>query len=162
MTKIGKDSIKSKYSEYLKQWEWTWFCTFTTNYTLSVKSSRRLMDRFFQMLSEYTTELGYDRPVMFWGVEPFEAKDGMHLHALIKIHDDFKKRQMFMPILNLYQVATGNKWVSNLPDGTIVWDKPYNRIQLAKAKKGKGTGYITKYCVKKQNGKNEMDYDWYF
>jgi hypothetical protein len=66
---------------WLQGQEWTRFCTFTTPYTLTLPSARRLMENFHSRI----TEKVFDgvAPRFFWVSEKFECKDGYHTHGLL-------------------------------------------------------------------------------
>jgi len=66
------------YGKWLEQYDWDYFCTFTTPYELTLKSSRRMMD--FLALKFL---LGPESK-MFWAAEKFDVKEGYHIHALIQ------------------------------------------------------------------------------
>jgi len=55
-----------------------WFATFTTQYSLSLKSARRAAHRF----SEIAKRKG-NMMTLCWFAEMHELKDGWHLHALL-------------------------------------------------------------------------------
>lgn len=69
------------YGDWLNKTEWTYFCTFTTRYSLSVKSARRAMIRLNDFL---ITQYSFKTKI-FWVAEPFDTGDSYHLHALLKI-----------------------------------------------------------------------------
>ena len=72
-------NTNKQYVSFLNQQKWSFFCTFTTAYTMSIKSSRRLMDRFFSSLKrKYQKE----EPRLFWVAEPNNIRVGYHLHGL--------------------------------------------------------------------------------
>jgi hypothetical protein len=71
------------YQAYLTSIPWDFFCTLSTDYELTPKSARRLMDRYCERLKQtiYNNENGF---LCFWVAEKFKAKDGCHIHTLIK------------------------------------------------------------------------------
>lgn len=69
------------YGDWLDKTEWSLFCTFTTRYSLTVKSARRSMQRFNEFL---TTQYSF-KTTIFWVAEPFDTGDSYHVHALLKV-----------------------------------------------------------------------------
>jgi hypothetical protein len=66
------------FGKALDNYNWTYYCTLTTRYSLSLKHSRNLATNFLELLQSY------DKSMMaFWVSEPFDTKYGNHLHALI-------------------------------------------------------------------------------
>jgi hypothetical protein len=116
------------YGKWLGQYDWDYYCTFTTNYELTLKSARRLMFRFYDM-NDFK-RLGSTR--LFWAAEPFDTKYGYHTHGLLKV-------PYGVPInfiSDIYQVAAGNisKSKSN-----------WHKVDLAPYDKKLGATY---YCGK--------------
>ena len=125
---------------WLNTFDWTHWATLTTKYQLTLKSGRRIATGFHRELSR-----AGDTKI-FWAAEPFDLKEGYHLHALIKIPNILN----FNNIIQTYQHVSGNK---NLEKG----DK-WNRIQLENYNPKLGAShYISKYITKKL-----CDYDVLF
>ena len=108
---------------YLEGELWDFFVTLTTRYSLTLKSGRRLAERFFNMIK-------FPDDKMFWVAEPFELKDGNHLHALLK--HPTKNKTEFNRLIHMWQVATGNRNLNIDGHGTN-WDKKnWNALNLRK------------------------------
>jgi hypothetical protein len=67
-------------ANYLQVQDWKQFFTLTTGYELTLKSSRRLVERFHDR-AKYKVCNGVLRT--FWVAEKFEVKDGYHIHGLL-------------------------------------------------------------------------------
>jgi hypothetical protein len=116
-------------AEYLRQTIWDYFVTFTTRYELTLKSARRLMERF----QARTKALSLIPQTLFWVAERFECKDGYHTHGLLRTENDFKT------LVDAYQIVSGaeaqNDWAS---------------IELRRYDSKKAAAkYCTKYLLKK-------------
>lgn len=82
---------------------------------------------------------------MFWAAEPFDIKEGHHLHAVIRMSDVHS----FQKIIGTWQVISGNK--------TMEKGDKWNRVQIEQYDKKLGAGhYISKYITKEL-----ADYDFY-
>lgn len=144
MTKIQSSSLKHRaYSQELPKWldtfDWDFFCTFTTKYTLTVKSGRRLMGRLHD---RWQTE-NRTQSRLFWAAEPFDCKEGYHLHALFG-----------------YDNPKGEDWSKQKTDGVSLdfallrygWGAVSgkgNASYLSRYQKGKGANhYLAKYITK--------------
>ena len=143
--------LKSKtnpYGEWLGQYEWDYFCTFTTRYPLTLKSARRLMYRFFDMRASADKNSPRLIERMFWAAEPFDTREGYHTHGLMRIRNDLAVTVPFKMITEMYQVAAGNADLEK---------SKWHRIQLRKYNKKLGaTYYCGKYITKELS-----DYDMY-
>lgn len=81
-TTIGAESGDSM-ANFLDGRNWSYFCTITTRYTLSYRSARRLMSRLSRAYGEqYGGEF-----LLVWFAEPFELKDGCHIHYLLELQN---------------------------------------------------------------------------
>ena len=131
--------------------------TGSTRHELTMKSARRLSENWFNKIS-------YSGDVIFWVAEPFELKDGHHIHALLKTQCHFSD------MVDLWQWATGNKANAVSETGKISWQKKaemsesgivsggWNAVRLENYKKEIGAGkYVMKYILKKR-----CDYDLLF
>lgn len=157
MTKIGK-TLKSHYVAWLNSFKWTHFVTLTTPYELTLKSSRRLAERFHAKLKEHHFE-----PILFWVAEKYEVKDGYHLHALLKLNKELEDYE-YVFITEIYQVISGTMKLKDVltptkdENGKKIYKK-WSRIDLQKYKAGKdGSAYVTKY-VMKENMRHQSEYD---
>lgn len=155
MTKLINNYQNSKeaYISYLEALPWNFFITGSTRYELTLKSTRRLMERWYEGFKT-------DESMLFWVAEKFECKDGYHAHGLLKISNRFEDLDpdghfLFNRLIDHWQLATGNKAISNHPD-KIEWDKStWNALNLKKYDKKRGAGgYCAKYVFK-----NDADYD---
>jgi len=149
MTNIQDLSQKSKkaYVSWLEAQEWTFFITGSTRYELTLKSLRRLMERWFEVVKT-------DGSRLFWAGEKFELKDGYHGHGLLYIPNDRLEIDpdnifLFQRLVDAWQLMTGNKAVAN-HNGKIEWSKEgWNALHLKRfEKKRGGGGYCSKYVFK--------------
>ncbi len=137
------------YVKWMAKMEWSFFMTGTTKYEMTLKSARRLVERWFE-------KLDIDGARLFWVAERFEIKDGHHVHGLLYVPSSCTlfepvDREVYMKIINSWQVVTGN----TKKDGQFSKDN-WNRIELQKYDKGKGAaGYCAKYISKEMG-----DYDF--
>jgi len=130
--------VSSHYADFLDQFAWSHFCTFTTRYELTLQSARRLMGNFHGNVKKA------GRTPFFWVAEKFEVKDGFHTHALLKVPDAWR----FQNIVDIWQkVSRGARSGSKC-----------NYAKLLKYEKDKGaTHYVGKYITKEL-----ADYDFLF
>jgi hypothetical protein len=134
-------------ANYLGSLPWDFFVTGSTGYELTLKSARRLAERYSNNLPAGSK--------FFWVAEKFECKDGYHIHGLIELADsNLKHDSRSIRILGqLWQLATGNKCIENNSDG-IRWEI-WNQIDNSPYMKGLGAhGYCAKYITKRK-----ADYD---
>lgn len=114
-------------AKWLDSINWSLWTTMSTDYTMTLRSARRLISRMFQRVAKK-----YKNVKVFWAAEEFDLKDGYHLHALWFINDlewlDSKSYKEFV-----------NDWrVVSKCDKAVIYSEPYE--------KGKGAhSYITKY-----------------
>lgn len=138
-------SINDAYAEYLGTFDWDFFCTFTTPYTLTLKSARRLMEKYHKDMAKGGSTL------LFWVAEPFDVKEGFHTHALLKVPECYQ----FKHFVELWQVATGCKGKKKTDENGRE-SKVHARIELKKYQKNLGARhYVGKYMMK-----NGADYDF--
>jgi hypothetical protein len=147
MTNIAVNAvnIKSAYIDYLQTLPWTFFITGSTRYELTLKSVRRLMERWYEAICT-------ERSRLFWVAEKFELKDGYHSHGLLHIENSDLN---FHRLIDQWQWATGNKAIGN-NSGKIEWQKEtWNALNLQKYDPTRGAGgYCAKYVLK-----SNADYD---
>lgn len=125
-----KENVQTSYGKWLGQYDWTYWTTMTTRYELSLPSARRIAEGYYKHLSK----AGGCR--MFFAVEPFDCRNGYHLHALIKVPDVLPYNFM----VNTYQFVCGNKDHSKAD---------WHRIQLMKYNDKRGASYyLGKYITK--------------
>lgn len=143
-----RDANVKNLVEYLDTIDWNFFITGTTGYELTLKSARRLAERYHSNLPP--------KSLFFWVGESFELKDGYHIHGLIKIPDVPAGKVspiLFNRMVDKWQIATGNKVVEN-DHGALKWEI-WNRIDLQPYMKHVGAhGYCAKYI-----NKSKGDYD---
>jgi hypothetical protein len=125
--------------EWLNEFDWMYWCTFTTKNTMTLQSARRMAQGMDKYLS------GAYHWKMFWCAEPFDIKEGHHLHALIQMSDV----HAFEKIKGTWQAVSGAKWIEE--------GKKENRCQIQMYDKKLGAGhYVSKYITKEL-----ADYDFY-
>jgi hypothetical protein len=143
---------KNVYTAWLKRQPWTFFCTGTTRYQLTINSARRLAERFYSAINNQS-----DRVVLFWASEPFDVKEGHHIHFLVYIAG-IPSNELFDTLVNLWQWCTGNR-ILFIYAGTnrVEWEKnSWNAINLRSYNEKKGaSGYCAKYINKRKS-----DYDY--
>lgn len=156
MSKLKNQSLDS-YTDWINSINWSFFGTFTTGYSQTLSSSRRLMERTHKAYKDYLGDC-----LFFWVAEPYELKDGYHTHGLLKVPDNMIKKNGLIEtyhhknLIDIYQRMAGGKVISN-DHGKLTFDK-WNRIELAKFDNRKNAGkYALKYIKKSQ--KNRGDYD---
>jgi hypothetical protein len=108
--------IVNEYGNFLGQTNWTFYCTLTTRYPLTVKSAQRYIERCQEQLRA-TFNL---KTQIYWVAEPFDSKYGFHLHCLVKFDgeepDKYKKK-----LIKAWEIVTkgsyGKKynWTSIMP-----------------------------------------------
>jgi len=106
---------------------WSWWCTFTTGYELTMNSARRSMNRLYETMHKESPT------VMMWCAEPFDVKEGFHTHAMVSTNLSFDR------LCKMWQVSSAG----------VKYGK-HNRLKLVKYDSDKGAGhYISKYISKK-------------
>ena len=151
MSNIRKIDVPS-YANWIDSMDWTYFCTFTTRYELTLKSCRRLMERTHAKYAEY---MGVN-PVLFWVAEPYELKDGYHAHGLLHIPDEFTKQPHFDFLRDAYMIMAGSKVIQN-DKGKLKFDTTH-RVELQKFDRRRRAGlYATKYIMKSNSGVGDYD-----
>lgn len=145
-----KETNKQDYIDWLDTFDWSFWSTLTTDYELTMKSARRAAERYHEFIKKLAN--GYCK--MFFVLEPFDIKDGMHIHALILLPDHFHDKLYYQQLIDAWQICSGkgrrvkdenDKWVAQTP----------NRIELKKYRSDiKASGYCTKYIMKQNS-----DYD---
>jgi hypothetical protein len=139
MANVRNKNLTSKqYGAWLgSHQDWTYWVTLTTRYELTLQSARRLTDKFYKEIAR----AGDSR--IFWAAEPFDTKEGHHVHAMLKVSELLP----FSYVINSWQVATGNRRMEK---------KKWNRIDCQKYNPKLGAAhYCGKYITK-----NLSDYDY--
>ena len=97
----------NEYCEWLQNdFNWSFWCTVTTKNKLTYKSAHRLVDRFVNNLRLVLihNQMNMDcEPRVFYVVEPFEQKEGVHLHILLQC----SKKLRFAKLRTLWGQAVG-------------------------------------------------------
>jgi hypothetical protein len=91
--------IQNSYANWLSSIPWSHFGTFTTGYEMTLPTARRLMGSLHQQL----TRAG--PAPLFWVAEKFEVKDGYHTHALLKLPEAWRYKN----VVDIWQKVTGAK-----------------------------------------------------
>lgn len=93
-------------SLWLNQFEWTFFCTFTTEFKLTLNSARRAMQRLFEKIRSRISNVR-----LFWVAERFESKCGYHIHALIYVNPEGKEVSLncFKCVQNSWKAVSGGR-----------------------------------------------------
>jgi hypothetical protein len=66
-------------ADMLSGMPWSFWSTFTTRKELTIKSARRSM----ALLGDILSSEGNNDYTIFWAAEPYDVKEGQHLHALV-------------------------------------------------------------------------------
>jgi hypothetical protein len=145
MTKVrGRFDLSKDYGLWLSNFQWDYYATLTTKYKLTLPAARRAVEGLHKEL----LKAGYS--LIFFAIEPYDLKEGYHIHALMKVPKGYK----YPHILQIWQHVSGNKRkVKEGNDGSGV--STWNRIQLQtyNPKLG-GSHYVGKYIMKER-----ADYD---
>ena len=120
-------NVQHSMAEFIDSQEWDYYATLTTSYEQTMPSARRLAHRMHDRANQSS------ETTMFWAAEPYDVKDGYHIHALIKTEMEFKS------LIECYQVTSGGKKIGK-----------HQRIDLQKYQRGMGGAmYCAKYITKK-------------
>lgn len=144
-----KTKVRPSFQDGMKQWmndsDWTFFATFTTPYEMTLPSARRLADRTHKSWAK----LSGNQCRMLWVAEGNELRDGHHLHALVKVPEDFRKDHLYGTLIESYQVAVGAKAHTIDRNTGKVKYTGRGRIDLQRYdKRRNASGYLTKYMLK--------------
>lgn len=133
-----RQQTKQAYVAYLDTLPWDFFITGSTRYDLTLKSVRRLVERWYDRIKLMNESM------LFWVAEPFELKDGHHMHGLLRMPACSK--QYFNLMVDYWQWATGNN------EGL---KHKWNALHLVNYNPKQGaSGYCAKYIMK-----DHSDYD---
>lgn len=146
IAKTYQQQKKDAWIAYLEQISWNFFVTGSTRYELTSKSARRLAERWYKEISSKGS-------MFFYVSEPFEVKEGQHIHGLLKVGQE--NPDHFRIMIDMWQWATGNRALSVDGKG-INWDKKkWNALNLRNYDPDRGAGgYMCKYVMK-----TTADYD---
>jgi hypothetical protein len=126
-------AIVNAYGDFIGKMEWSFYCTLSTAYTLSLKSAKRNIEKMHVFLSE---NLEYQNNI-FWVAEPFDSKYSYHIHCLVKLNTESLNKSK-RDINNAWQIVTGGGY-----------GKKYNWTKIYPYKAYlKGNYYVTKYICK--------------
>ncbi|MFM7851642.1 MAG: hypothetical protein ACKO96_06905, partial [Flammeovirgaceae bacterium] len=129
--------------DWLHSKEWSHWATLTTPYELTMKGARRLADRFHHRLSRE------GKTSMFWSAEPFDVKEGFHIHALLKAPEGIP----YEVVVQCYQDVAGSKGWSRIQ--LDEFDRGWKKEGAQEYEPSKGaTYYVGKYITKRLS-----DYD---
>jgi len=151
MSELSKKKKDQKaYVDWLESFEWNFFITPTTRYQLTLKSARRAIERYHKFMSADTKQ----NCTIFWVAEPFEVKDGFHIHALMSVPDHFHERPYFDVIRENWQKVTGS-WGCVINENGMKVKKKANFIDVQRYDPKRNAGeYCLKYILKEGS-----DYD---
>jgi hypothetical protein len=76
------------FASMVNQHEWNFWCTFTTKRELTLKGARRFAQNIALDFCEPTPLFNETR--LLWAAEPFDCKEGYHIHALIYVPKTWK------------------------------------------------------------------------
>jgi hypothetical protein len=130
--------LVNEYGNFLGQTNWTFYCTLSTTYPLSVKQAQRYIERTHDLL-----KLNFKlRNKIFWVAEPFDSNYGFHLHCLVKLDCESPLKHK-MELIKAWQIVTkGNN------------GKKYNWTSVVPYDANLGA----KYYVVKGIGRNDVEY----
>lgn len=134
---------KKIYGDFFNLYDWNFYATLTTSYPLSIKSSRRAVERFLKILNTNYQSNNH----IFYASEPFDLIDGNHIHCLIQLENNkFSSiSQAKKAIKESWQSATGrNENIS----------RHLTQVNKFNRKLG-GSWYMAKYLQHKNS-----DYDF--
>lgn len=136
-----REEVRNAYADWIGQYDWTYWATFTTRYKLTMPSARKAVEGMYKQLSK----AGNVR--IFFVCEPFDLREGYHIHALMQVQGNLK----YQHILQTWQHVSGNKRKPKDNEEPSTW----NRVELERYDKRKGARhYVGKYMTK-----NACDYD---
>lgn len=70
--------------------DWNWWCTFTLPRELTLPGARRLADTVARDFCAPNVGPGCQETAILWAAEPFDCKEGFHIHAVLKNTLTFK------------------------------------------------------------------------
>ena len=144
------------YAEWLDTLPWTFWCTMTTPYELSLPAARRIVEKTHGAWSE----LAGGRCTLFYAAERNQLRDGHHMHALVRLPPEFHERQLYTKLCGKYSTITGAaKYRYCKVTGDERWKSSNARIDLERYDpKRAASGYLTKYLLKDRGS----EYDIYY
>lgn len=139
-----KSANQINYADWLESMQWDFYCTFTTNYELTLKSARRLMGRLHRKL-----ETNHSGSTFFWVAEPFDCKEGFHTHGLLRFDDRDYKNTSVTDGRSLDFELLRKSWLKVNPQSSNC----YATLERFQPSRG-ATSYVGKYM-----NKYRSDYD---
>jgi len=127
----------SDYATFLERFDFTYYGTFTTGYSMSLDAARDVMERYFNEISKA------GQTMLFWVAENYELKDGYHTHGLLQTPEEMS----YQKLIDTWQWASGGKKA----------DK-WNRLDLQRYDKKKGG----RFYLSKHMRYGRTDYDLWF
>ncbi len=93
----------SCFADWLKKRAWSFFCTFTTKFKMKLKSARKMMENFFNLITGRKFKVN-----IFWVAERFRASENYHLHALIEFIERSAERieNGFKAITSVWKIVS--------------------------------------------------------
>lgn len=82
---MNTDTVLLQYGKWLEDQPWDYFATFTTKYSITLKSARRMMGGLSKKVCVRSDSM------IFWVAEKFQLRDGYHMHALIRTPIDSRQ-----------------------------------------------------------------------
>lgn len=127
-----KDALA--WAVWINTMTWHIYATFSTRYSMSIKSARRYAERLLNSLEKY-----YPGARLFWVAEPFDLKEGYHLHAIVYMGDTIESPEKnTRNIISAWEAVSGGKGGKK---SNYTYLEPYNRNEG-------GNFYLTKYMLK--------------
>jgi hypothetical protein len=91
------------WGQYLNERPWSIFSTFTTEYRLSEKSARRLIENLHEVVESKIQ----DPLTTFWVAERFRDRNDFHLHALL--HAEKEVGSLIYTVKNVFDKVSTTK-----------------------------------------------------
>ena len=130
--------LVNEYGNFLCQTDWTFYCTLSTRFPLSVKCAKRYIEATHELL-----ELKFNLiNQIFWVAEPFDSNYGFHIHCLAKFNCE-NPHSCKKDLIKAWQIVTKGSYGEKYNWTSIV---PYNANLGAK------------YYVVKGLGRNDVEY----
>jgi hypothetical protein len=118
------------FANWLNNRSWTYWATFTTRYTLTMKSARRCMEGLMHRSASGLVGGVKLVKANFWACEPYDVKDGQHVHALVETCPNASINDL----VKAWQVVSGNPRLLK---------SSWNRVHVQPYYPSKGAHY---YC----------------
>lgn len=128
------NEYQQSFSDFLSEYKFSTFGTFTTKKPLSLPGARRLAVDFARNFDAGRSSS------MFWAAEPFDTREGFHFHGLIETHGVYSNKELW------------NYW-------SVLKDRGRSQFIPIKREFGKANtieNYCAKYMTKKMS-----DFDIY-